>query len=51
MILRVLAMFGDQVLGEDELLSGELVFRNMSTGEELQLSTDHVVEEFCSMAL
>ena len=39
------------VVGEDELLSGELVFRNMSTGEELQLSTDHVVEEFCSMAL
>ncbi len=38
------------VVGDDELLSGEVVFKNMSTGEEIQLSTDHVSEEFFAAA-
>jgi histidyl-tRNA synthetase len=39
------------VVGDDELLSGDLLFKNMSTSEELQLSTDHAAEEFCAMAI
>lgn len=39
------------VVGDDELLSGDLVVKNMATGEERQLSTDHLADEFVAMVV